>query len=282
MVLSENEIERRLRAGEIFTGDSWEPNAIKEASYALRVAPDGMLVDGEYFDPGSNYPSDTIRIEPGKIAVLSTIERLSMPPDLVGKIGIRFDYAIQGLTGLMGIQVDPLYGEGVDQERLYVRVANLGNDPVRINVGDQVFTFELHTMTEPVIPRTTPRINMWDRMRSRLAGQSQASWTYVTSVQNQLTTETDRIRAETANIRESLQPLILFGVFLLSITILGVALSVLLSLRYTPQAQVPTWITSWAWGLLWFVISVASLAITIIGATTAWAYIRYMRGTKFG
>ena len=55
-----------------------------------------------------------------------------MPGDLVGKIGIRFDYASIGLTGLMGIQVDPLFGRDLDKERLYVRVANLGNAPISI------------------------------------------------------------------------------------------------------------------------------------------------------
>ena len=40
-----------------------------------------------------------------------------MPADLVGKIGIRFNHAALGLTGLMGIQVDPNYGQGKKAER---------------------------------------------------------------------------------------------------------------------------------------------------------------------
>ena len=49
-----------------------------------------------------------------------------MPNDLVGKIGIRLEYALKGLTGLMGIQVDPCYGQERSGERLYIRVVNLG------------------------------------------------------------------------------------------------------------------------------------------------------------
>ena len=94
--------------------------------------------------------SDYIEIDPGKIAILSTIEKVTMPSDLVGKIGIRLDYALLGLTGLMGIQVDPYYGHDKEGERLFIRVANFGNDPIRLSPGDRVFTFELHEVAGKV------------------------------------------------------------------------------------------------------------------------------------
>ena len=93
-----------------------------EASYALRIANDGLLIDGNFYDPGTTFRKNYIEIGPGKLAILSTIERLNMPGDLLGKIGIRFDQTTQGLTGLMGIQVDPLFGSEQDDERLFVRV----------------------------------------------------------------------------------------------------------------------------------------------------------------
>ena len=58
-----------------------------------------------------NYTGSYIAIEPGEIAILSTKERLNMPENLVGKIGIRLDAALKGLVGLMGIQVDPCMGK---------------------------------------------------------------------------------------------------------------------------------------------------------------------------
>ena len=82
---------------------------------------------------GSEYTGSYIAIEPGEIAILSTKERLNMPENLVGKIGIRLDAALKGLVGLMGIQVDPfMYGQDQEDERLYIRVANLGNETVPI------------------------------------------------------------------------------------------------------------------------------------------------------
>ena len=112
MILSGANIQARAERGEIFVPKTWDCSFIKEASYALRVASDGLVVDGEHYQPGRHIRGPYIEIKPGQIAILSTKERLCMPNDLVGKIGIRLQYALQGLTGLMGIQVDPGYGQG--------------------------------------------------------------------------------------------------------------------------------------------------------------------------
>ena len=138
MILGHNEIHNRLAKGEVFRRDTWDPSCIKEASYVLRIADDGLLLDGQFYDPfnqKNRYEGDYIVIDPGKIAILSTKEELIMPPDLVGKIGIRLEFALLGLTGLMGIQVDPLYGHDKKRERLYIRVANFGNAPIRLSPG---------------------------------------------------------------------------------------------------------------------------------------------------
>ena len=120
MILSTSEIRKRLKAGEIFKKDTYDPNLVKEASYALRVAKDGILLDGTFYNPGTCYPGQYLEIKPGRIAILSTIERLNMPATLVGKIGLRLDYAVKGLTGLMGIQVDPYYGQDSKDDRLHI------------------------------------------------------------------------------------------------------------------------------------------------------------------
>ena len=72
-----------------------------------------------------------------------------MPGDLSGKVGVRLDFAARGLVGLMGIQVDPYYGSDSEDEseRLYFRVVNMGNEPIRLERGDGVFNIELHDAT---------------------------------------------------------------------------------------------------------------------------------------
>ena len=248
MILGKDAIRERLNNGEVFRDGTWVEESIMEASYALRVASDGLLLGGKRYKPDEDSIEGRIEIEPGEIAILSTEERLNMPGDLVGKLGIRFDYASQGLTGLMGIQVDPYFGLGREDERLYIRVANLGNETVPIRPGADVFTFELHKVEGNVPAPSTPRLPMWHRLQEILAGQNNISWSFVTRVQHNVEDTKQQVRSAREEIRDYLQPLVIFGIFLVAVTILGVALSVILSVRDTPEVHVPGWVTNWGWG----------------------------------
>ena len=257
MILSGQAILDRLQQGQIFKPDTWDPTCIKEASYVLRLAPDGLMFEGDRFEPGERFRGTYIEINPGRIAILSTIELLSMPADLVGKIGIRLKYALQGLTGLMGIQVDPLYGHGVEDERLFIRVANLGNEPLRLSSGDGVFTFELHKVTGDVKLPDPPRASTWDRLQRELANQGDASWSNITQV-------THDLENEAWGIREYLQPLVMFGIFLVAVTILGVAIAIILNVGDTPN-PIPNYIESWGWIFLMVILGVAALGTAWVG-----------------
>jgi hypothetical protein len=158
----------------------------------------------------------------------------------------------------MGIQVDPLYGSKKNDERLFIRVANLGNVPVKLLPGDHVFTFELHKVYGDICLSSAEKESTWLRLKRRLANQRDSSWSNVTQVQYDFSVETE-------NIRQYLQPLVMFGVFLIAVTILGVAISLILSVRDTPDANIPSWIKSWGWILLLSTISVATLATAWVG-----------------
>ena len=266
MILSGDHILARLNRGEIFKPDSWCENCLTEASYVLRVASDGLMLEDKRYPPNGSSCVQTIEIEPGKIAILSTIERLRMPGDLVGKIGIRFNYATQGLTGLMGIQVDPFFGQGNDEERLYIRVANLGNEKITIFPGEGVFTFELHQLAGVVPQPSSPRKLMWYRLQGILKHQDNISWSNVTRVQ----VDTEK---EISQIRNYLQPLVMFGIFLIAVTILGVSLSIFANLE-NPSTPVPEWITDWGWALLLVTLSIATLATAAVGVATVWKLLR--------
>ncbi len=250
MILRGEAILERLKGGQIFKQGTWDEGLIKEASYALRVASDGLMLGGKPFLPEKDFLEGDIKIDPGEIAILSTIERLDMPGDLVGKIGIRFDYASQGLTGLMGIQVDPFYGWGHTNERLYIRVANLGNETISIPLRADVFTFELHNLDGRVPEPTTPRLGMWHRLQDILANQDHASWSNVTKVQFDVGSLNTRFESATKEVRDYLQPLVMFGIFLIAVTILGVALTVIVTGSDTPETYVPTWVRDWGWKVL--------------------------------
>ena len=286
MILSGEEIHRRLKAGDIFVDGTWDDDCLKEASYVLRIARDGLLLDGNFYSPGdeeNRYQGDYIVIDPGKIAILSTEEELVMPSDLVGKIGIRLEFALLGLTGLMGIQVDPLYGHDKPHERLYIRVANFGNAPIRLSPGDKVFTFELHEVAGGV-PQEQKK-DSWPRIKRTLRHLDDASWSYVTRVQDNVDNQGRVLRSElsseTQNLREHLQPVVMFGIFLISVTILGVSLTVILSVRDIPSVDVPTFVTDWGWILLMITLSVATVATALMGAAmVVWTVKRYWKDDR--
>ena len=274
MILSGEAILERLKGGQIFMQGTWDEGLVKEASYALRVANDGLMLGGKRFLPDEDFLEGDINVEPGEIAILSTIERLDMPGDLVGKIGIRFDYASQGLTGLMGIQVDPFYGWGHSNERLYIRIANLGNETISVPPRADVFTFELHDVEGQVPEPTAPRLGMWHRLQNILANQDHASWSNVTRVQVDVGDLNTRLDSATREVRDYLQPLVMFGIFLIAVTILGVALTVIVTGSDTPETYVPTWVRDWGWkvllGTLSFAASVTGVIGLVIVAGLAW------------
>ncbi len=271
MILARDEILRRLCAGDIFKEDTWRKSCLQEASYALRIADDTLLIDGKFYERGEKYDGDYIRIEPGKIAILSTMELLNMPPDLVGKIGIRLKYAQQGLAGLMGIQVDPLYGRGKPTERLYIRVANLGNETIKLSPGDELFTFELHQLmgTFP----SKEKKSTWLRMKDELRHQSNSSWSYVTRVESNLS-------AETENLRNYLQPLVMFGVFLVAVSILGVSIAVLVQTVRSDEVIGSPWLDLSERTLLLWILLVGIVGTAWVGWAAGWRFLRpYRSGT---
>ena len=261
MILGGKAIENRLDDGQIFKKDTWEADSIKEASYALRIAGDGLLIDGTFYEPGEGYEGDYIEIEPGKIAILSTMEQIDMPEDLVGRIGIRLKYALQGLTGLMGIQVDPLYGHEKSGEPLFIRVANFGNEPIRLSPGDEVFTFELQKVAE--IKRICPKEGTWKRIKDALRYQTHSSWSYVTQVEEDLL-------AETENIRHYLQPVVTFGVFLVAVTILGVVIATLIQAPDPVDVTTPKWLGKAAQILMLVVLTMGAIGTAWVGFAAGW------------
>ena len=274
MILGREEIHNRLSNGEIFRKPTWDDQCLREASYVLRIADDGLLLDGKFYDPfdrKNRYEGDYIVIAPGKIAILSTMEELIMPPDLVGKIGIRLDFALLGLTGLMGIQVDPLYGHDKEHERLYVRVANFGNEPIRLLPGDGVFTFELHQVAGNV--PTEPKKDSWPRIKQTLKDLDDASWSYVTRVESNLS-------AETQNVKDYFQPLVMFGVFLVAVSILGAAIAVLLRTPQLDEVVRSSWLDVDEQNVLLWVLLVGIAGTAWVGLAAGWRFLRpYRSGT---
>ena len=287
MILGTEQIRQRLTDGDIFRAHTWCDASIKEASYALRVADDGMVVGGKVFSPGEHYQNPVIEIDPGHIAILSTKERLCMPADLVGRLGVRLDFASRGLTGLMGIQVDPYYGREDSNERLYIKVANFGNEPVEVKPGDPVFNIEFSDVQGAVKPnpRKPPT---WGRLIEKLVNQEHSDWTYVAKVQTALNDRADTLEGqvskdlnevrgeqqrELSGIRDNQQSVVMFGVFLVAITILAVSIGVVLNVK-----NAPSWVVDWGWIFLLVLCATAAIGIVVFMFIAGWGFWMSARG----
>lgn len=272
MILGHEAILSRLERGEIFRGGTWDAACIREASYNLRIAPDGMLLGKKQYPPGKVYPKDVIKIEPGEIAVLSTVERFNMPSDVVGHQGIKFDYAVQGLTGLMGIQVDPLYGSKTTDERFYLRFTNNGDQPVSVRPGDKIFNIEFETVTgspnrEEIDKREGLRQPTWERLCRLMDKQDEPSWNYARSVREMLYKEVDVVK-------RGYEPVVMFGVFLVAVSILGVVLTALLTAdKASAGPTVPIWVSDWGWKLLVVALAAGTIATAAMGIATVFRFI---------
>ncbi|GAA3774611.1 hypothetical protein ACFS5L_28765 [Streptomyces phyllanthi] len=87
-------------------------------------------------------------LAPGDTALISTIEKFSFDFDITATIGDKFGLAARGLLVLHGSAVHPGYGRERDEEsgiwtpkrdeRLYFIVANVGPDSITMRKGDTI------------------------------------------------------------------------------------------------------------------------------------------------
>ena len=205
-----------------------------------------------------------------------------MPSDLVGKLGVRLDFASRGLTGLMGIQVDPYYGSDQPEERLYIKVANFGDETVDVKPGEAVFNIEFAEAKGAAKP-DPPKRPTWNRLIENLVNQDHSDWTYVARIQTDLNKRSDALedrvsrdmnqvrgeqQRELTGIRDNQQSVVMFGVFLVAITILGVSIGVILNVK-----NAPSWIVDWGWIFLLCLCTVAAIGIFAFMIIAGWGFL---------
>jgi len=144
--ISKERIIEYIRRGQLFK-DAQDEHGINElikdknfsksgASYELSLGEEVFVTPNK--DPIKLRLGQTINIEPGHFAVLTTDEYLVMPDDLLGFITVRFSYKKKGLVNISGFHVDPGF-EG----KLLFSVYNAGPVTVSLRRGDKIFSLFL-------------------------------------------------------------------------------------------------------------------------------------------
>jgi deoxycytidine triphosphate deaminase len=258
-VLAKRSIERRLGRNEIFVGDSWADDCIRSAGYDIRVAPDYLIApDGTRYWPDDPAGLTACRapfsLHPGDVAFVSSIERLCMPLDLAGNIAQKFSVAREGLLVQCGLLVDPGYGMELRSdgswaprkkrgERLHFQLANIGEESFRVVPGKtsiagiQFLTLDGSVKAEGEKDADI-KIPTSDDLLEEMFGRGDTEplapliffpRTYdLKSKVEKLREDADDQRIELDSTRRSTEQLLVFGVFLVSITLFTVAVAALI------------------------------------------------------
>jgi dCTP deaminase len=142
MMLSDALIRQYKQEG-AFSLEPFEESCLQPASYDLRV--------GKYaFASSLKEKVDLsqrgiLRIEPGEFAVIETEERLAFGGQIAAQLGLRSEYARQGLLMLSGPQVDPGF-KGI----LIVRLINLAPMTIVLSYGTPFLTMQFFYLPQPV------------------------------------------------------------------------------------------------------------------------------------
>jgi len=79
--------------------------------------------------------------------LLTTLEYLRLPPDILGLLSLKFTYASRGLVNISGFHVDPGY-----QGRIIFSVQNAGPNEVVLKLKERVFMIMLYRLHTDVVP----------------------------------------------------------------------------------------------------------------------------------
>lgn len=139
-VISGETIERLIESGELIV-EPLDKECLQPASIDLRVGVRVMKSpflkeQGKVVDLAEEKKTEIL---PGQFAAVLTLERLSLPNNICGRMGLRSSYARKGLISFHGTQVDPGFNG-----RLVVPLINMGPEPVILSYGQPFGTLELN------------------------------------------------------------------------------------------------------------------------------------------
>jgi deoxycytidine triphosphate deaminase len=167
-LLSDQALLTFLDEGMLFKPGSWSRKSVRAAKYDLRLSgdllirPDNVFVSTQH--PGDGKP---FVLEPGQTALISTMERLVVPPELAGIIGPRLATSDTGLYIFGGMLIDPGFGYvwndakdewSAEGRPLVFHAANLGQKPVPMIPGIQrIASLSFITVDSPYDRKNFPQ-----------------------------------------------------------------------------------------------------------------------------
>lgn len=243
MVLSGRQIQQRLDLAEIFRPGSYDPGNLAGAKYDLRMGTDFLVLPTRSDESGRRVPrgdcaTDYVVLSRGQWAFVSTAEKLCMPWDLVGNIGVKASLACKGVFVLGGFFVDPGYGHGSEDERLHFLLANMSHDDVVLKPGsERIASIQFSNVADPMPPgdlvvSPTPVLDQEFFHEPYRKGLM-----LVEDLERGLR-EIDSFKRELEIVERATRDVVVFGAYLFMVTILAASIAIILAMIDGSQAGV--------------------------------------------
>lgn len=218
--LSATEIESR--AAEIFMNGSFSKSCLRGARYDLRIH------DSPEIETTGEVSSSTLKLKKGERAVVETHEELAMPWSLAGNIGVKAQWSLKGLFVTQGLFVDPGFGwrgQGLACRprgaRLKLMLTNMGDVPIWIKLGSQgepVIGIQFLPVAEPKQRDAIPERSV--------SPQGLAIFSDMSRIEQEMRS----VRETSERVDRSTSQVVIFGVFLVTATLLGALIAFILAL----------------------------------------------------
>ncbi len=142
MLLTDAQVRSAIDLGKLIIED-FDARHLQPASYDIRLGAEAFTSSGrKKVDVRSK---GTLLIEAGDFAVLRSYEKIGMPRDMAGHIGLRSYYARKGLILLSGPQIDPGF-----ESRLILGVFNSSPRDLLIPYKEGLGTVEFYQLSQEV------------------------------------------------------------------------------------------------------------------------------------
>lgn len=142
MLMTDKMIRKAIDNGELEI-TNFDETGVEPASYDMRLGEEAITSSRrEKINPSEK---GLFIIPAGDFALVTTCERVRLPLDLAGHIGLRSHYAKKGLVMLAGPQIDPGFN-GV----LVLGLSNLSPRDLTIPYKERFCTVEFYKLSESV------------------------------------------------------------------------------------------------------------------------------------
>lgn len=265
-VLGVAEIEERL--GEIFA-ETGSPDRVRAAKYYLTLGEEFRVFRAGRVSTAARPRRAPFVLKPGETAFVTTAERLTMPRDLVGLLGPRFDNTERGVLFFGGNLVDPGYGwdeDGLPRggEPLSFTIANVGASTFELRPGeDEIASLALLEVTHPPSPALL-RGRFFNSRPTQTRGEMLGDSTSPPAGPLGLLEDVPELSERMNRIEVKVEQVVIFGVIVLAATLVAAVTTAILDLTGKVGELGSVEHGDPIWKSLGFTLGVAILGVVLV------------------